>query len=127
MRRNETRRTGARRLGAGVLFAAMLAATPLAAQDVAVPNDYPTVARADYVFACMATNGQTRRALVQCSCSIDHIARVLPYADYERAETTLRTLQMGGEQVAAIRNAKKLNEAVANLRRAQAEADMLCF
>ena len=26
-------------------------------------NDYPTVARADYVFGCMQVNGQTRDAL----------------------------------------------------------------
>jgi hypothetical protein len=41
-------------------------------------NDYPTVARADYVFACMKTNGETRRALKRCSCSIDVIASILP-------------------------------------------------
>ena len=38
------------------------------------PNDYPTIARADYVFACMQVNGQTREALEKCSCSIDQIA-----------------------------------------------------
>ena len=27
---------------------------------VAAINDYPTAARADYVFGCMAANGQTR-------------------------------------------------------------------
>ncbi len=41
-------------------------------------NDYPTQARAEYVFACMASNGQTQQALRQCSCSIDVIASVLP-------------------------------------------------
>ena len=35
-------------------------------------------ARADYVFACMKTNGETRRALERCSCSIDVIASILP-------------------------------------------------
>ena len=33
----------------------------------AAVNDYPTAARADYVFACMVSNGQTRQALEQCS------------------------------------------------------------
>ena len=36
-------------------------------------------ARAEYVFACMASNGQTQQTLRQCSCSIDVIASVLPY------------------------------------------------
>jgi hypothetical protein len=52
-------------------------------------NDYPTAARADYVFACMKTNGETRRALEQCSCSIDVIASILPYDRYVAAETVL--------------------------------------
>jgi hypothetical protein len=116
-----------RRADAAALLAALLAATPLAAQQADPLNDYPTVARADYVFACMATNGQTRRALEQCSCSIDHIARLVPYEEYERAETTIRTLQRGGENVGALRNSERLNAALTDLHRAQAEADMICF
>jgi hypothetical protein len=116
-----------RRAELAVLVAALLAAAPLAAQEVDPLNDYPTVARADYVFACMATNGQTRRALEQCSCSIDHIARIVPYAEYERAETVIRTLQRGGENVGAMRNSERLNKSVAEVRRAQAEAEMICF
>ena len=49
-------------------------------------NDYPTSARADYVFACMKTNGDTRQVLEQCSCSIDVIASILPYERYVTAE-----------------------------------------
>ena len=53
----------------------------------AAANDYPTSARADYVFACMKTNGDTREALDQCSCSIDVIASLLPYDAYVAAAT----------------------------------------
>jgi hypothetical protein len=60
----------------GLLFAAAAAATTSA--GAAELNDYPTAARADYVFACMKTNGDTRQALEQCSCSIDVIASILP-------------------------------------------------
>src|SRR5882672_6159678 len=59
-------------------------------------NDYPTVARADYVFACMKANGETRRALEQCSCSIDVIASVIPYDRYVMAETVLSMSQVMG-------------------------------
>ena len=58
-------------------------ALALAASDA---NDYPTSARADYVFACMKTNGDTRQVLEQCSCSIDVIASILPYERYVTAE-----------------------------------------
>ncbi|MEL6197085.1 MAG: hypothetical protein AAFT19_04495, partial [Pseudomonadota bacterium] len=61
------------------------------------------------------------------SCAIDHIASVLPYDSYVQAETMLRTLQVGGERVAAMRGSARHNEIVANLRRTQAEADILCF
>lgn len=108
-------------------LAALLIAAPAAAQQADPLNDYPTAARADYVFACMAVNGQTRLVLEQCSCSIDHIARLIPYEAYERAETVLGILQRGGETVGAIRNSARLSEAVADLRRAQAEADVICF
>ena len=58
-------------------------------------NDYPTAARADYVIGCMAANGNTREALLKCSCAIDTIAALMPYSHYEQAETAL-SLQAGG-------------------------------
>ena len=66
-------------------------------------NDYPTEARADYVFACMATNGQTRDMLGRCSCSIDVIATILPYDGYVAAETVLRMRLAPGERSAMFR------------------------
>lgn len=90
-------------------------------------NDYPTEARADYVFTCMATNGQTREILRRCSCSIDVIASILPYEKYVDAETVLMMRQVQGERVGAMRGAAVANEFVANLRRAQAEGDVRCF
>ena len=92
-----------------------------------VVNDYPTSARADYVFGCMAVNGQTQDALTRCSCSIDQIATILTYDDYVEAETVLRMRQAGGEQGALFRGTPAIREIAANLRRAQAEAEMLCF
>jgi hypothetical protein len=90
-------------------------------------NDYPTVARADYVFACMATNGETRVALEKCSCSIDVIASILPYDRYVEAETVLSMQQVGGERMSIFRTAPMAKAFVADLRRAQAEAEIVCF
>src|SRR6185437_7059895 len=42
-------------LPAAILAIALLAGYPAAAEDL---NDYPTSARADYVFACMKANGE---------------------------------------------------------------------
>lgn len=115
-----------RAMGLSGAALAMALALPAAAQTP-VLNDYPTVARADYVFACMSSNGETRETLERCSCSIDHIARLLPYDDYVKAETILRTVQVGGEKVAAFRSSARHKQMVADMRRAQIEADILCF
>lgn len=90
-------------------------------------NDYPTTARADYVFACMATNGQSRKVLEQCACSIDTIANILPYETYVEAETVLSLQLVGGERMSIFRTAQKAKLLVAELRRAQAEAEIICF
>ena len=97
----------------------------LAADDQV--NDYPTTARADYVLGCMASNNQTRAALDHCSCSIDVIATILPYDKYEEAETILSMRQGIGAQAREFNATKGLNDTVAELRRAQAEAEIRCF
>lgn len=119
-----------RRLNAPCTLAAALAlcATGAAAQAPAPGlNDYPTEARADYVFACMAVNGQTRDALSRCSCSIDVVATIIPYERYVEAEAILRLRQVGGERTSIFRTAQPMREIVADLRRAQAEAEIRCF
>ncbi len=90
-------------------------------------NDYPTVARADYIFGCMSANGQSRKILEQCACSIDEIAGILPYDDYVSAETVLALRRGGGERLSLFRSAAVASTIVADLRRAQAEAELVCF
>lgn len=103
-------------------------AGPAAAQDAGPgANDYPTEARADYVFACMAVNGQNRAVLRRCACSIDVVASILPYEDYVAAETVLMLRQTTGERIGAMRTAPMANQAVEDLRRAQAEGEVRCF
>ena len=93
----------------------------------AAVNDYPTAARADYVFACMVSNGQTRQALEQCSCSIDVIASILTYDSYVEAETIMRLRLVGGEKSTVFRTGPQMKEIYADLKRAQAEAEIRCF
>jgi hypothetical protein len=90
-------------------------------------NDYPTSVRADYVFGCMKSNGETRQALDQCSCSIDVIASILPYDHYVAAETVLSMAQVPGTLGSQFRSTESAKVAVDDLRRAQAEAQVRCF
>ncbi len=104
------------------------AAAPLAAAPAnGLGNDYPTDVRADYVLGCMASNNQTRQALEHCSCSIDVIASILPYDKYEQAETVLSMRQGVGAITREFNAIKGMNDMVADLRRAQAEAEIRCF
>jgi hypothetical protein len=105
--------------------AALAAATASAAP--ADLNDYPTVARSDYVFGCMKPNGDTRQALEQCSCSIDVIASILSYLRYVEAETVLSMAQVPGRLGDIFRGPEQSRSAVNDLRRAQAEAEVRCF
>ncbi|MCC7252403.1 hypothetical protein, partial [Hyphomicrobium sp.] len=86
-------------------------------------NDYPTNVRGDYIYGCMLVNGQTRDVLDKCACSIDVIASVLPYKEYEEAETIMSVRQRGGESVAYM-YAPAMLEKVKNLKRAQVEGEI---
>ncbi len=99
-----------------------------AGDALAAPADYPTEALADYVFGCMATNGQTQEALRRCSCSIDAIAAKVSYDDYVKAETVLRMQQVpGGGRAAMFRTSPWAQAMLDKLRQAQVEAELRCF
>ena len=90
-------------------------------------NDYPTAARAEYVYGCMKANGETRQAIEQCSCSIDVVASIIPYERYVTAETALSMSQVRGNLGNEFRTSEQATSAVNDLRRAQAEAEVRCF
>ena len=102
---------------------------PLSAQSgqAADNSGYGTAARAEYVFACMATNGGTQEALQRCSCAIDVIASVLPYDKYEQAETVLRMRHSAGGYLGQEFRSAPTNAIVRDLEEAQAEAEVRCF
>jgi hypothetical protein len=108
-----------------VLAISLLAASPTAtAGDL---NDYPTSARADYVFGCMKANGETPEILQKCSCSIDVIASIIPYERYVTTETILSMSQVTGPVGSEFRSTEPARLAVQEFRRAQAEAEIRCF
>jgi len=90
-------------------------------------NDYPTVARAEFVFGCMGANGQTPETLYKCSCSIDVIASIIPYDRYVQIETVMRMQQVPGERTVAFRTTKWANALVDEFKSAEAEATLKCF
>jgi hypothetical protein len=109
-----------------VAMLSVLAATVVVARAEDV-NDYPTSARAEYVYGCMKANGETRQAIEQCSCSVDVIASIIPYDRYVTAETVLSMAQVQGNLGAQFRTSEQASNALNDLRRAQAEAEVRCF
>jgi hypothetical protein len=109
---------------ASAFIALMAMAATARAEEV---NDYPTSARAEYVFGCLKANGETRQAIEQCSCSIDVIASLVPYARYVTAETVLSMSQVRGNLGGQFRTSEQASSALNDLRRAQAEAEVRCF
>jgi hypothetical protein len=116
--------TGSVRLIVAATAVLMTTAAIAYAEEV---NDYPTSARAEYVFGCLKANGETRQAINQCSCSIDVIASLLAYDRYVTAETVLSMSQVRGNLGGAFRSSAQAASAVKDLRRAQAEAEVRCF
>ncbi|MCL2713509.1 MAG: hypothetical protein FWD68_02660 [Alphaproteobacteria bacterium] len=117
---------GVRGLRAGIVACLVVGACGIAARaDEA--NDYPTAARAEYVFGCLKANGETRQAIEQCSCSIDVVASIVPYERYVTAETVLSMAQVRGALGGEFRGSEPAAAAVNELRRAQAEAEVRCF
>lgn len=108
-----------------ILAAGVLLADPAKA----APASYPTEMLAEYVMACMASNGESPEALRRCSCSIDYIADHVSYDDYVKAETVLRMqqLQSGDGRIAMFRTSPWAREMVDKIRRAQVEAELKCF
>jgi hypothetical protein len=119
---------GAVRRGLLLALGAVALASVTLEAPRAAPADYPTEALADYVFGCMATNGQSQEALRRCSCSIDAIAAKLPYEEYVRAETVLRLQQIpGGGRTVMFRTSPWAQAMIDKLRQAQVEAELRCF
>ena len=118
--------TSGGRLRVVVAAGLSLLATSASAHAQAV-NDYPTSARAEYVFGCMKANGETPQTIEQCSCSIDIIASLLPYDRYISAETVLSMSQVRGNLGTQFRSSEQAKSALDDLRRAQAEAEVRCF
>lgn len=90
-------------------------------------NDFPTLARSEFVFACMSSNASNRDFMSKCSCAIDEIARRMNYEEYAQAEAIAR-LQLGASpREEAFKSVGLSKERMEKLYRAQAASELECF
>jgi hypothetical protein len=88
-------------------------------------HNYPTVARLEYVNACMASDADKLAAMYQCACAIDRIADALSYEDFVEASTYAKYATLPGEGGGIFRDsdhARQLAKRYRELERASLSA-----
>ena len=109
-----------------VLFGtACLCAVPNAIADSPV-NNYPTVARVEFVQECIATHGGKLENLYQCSCAIDRIANALSYDEFVEASTYAKYSTLPGEGGGIFRDSDTAKQMAKRYRETEAEAYRSC-
>jgi hypothetical protein len=91
-------------------------------------NDFPTLARVEYVAQCMNEHGRhTYDTLYGCSCSLDVVASILSYEEYTEAYTFERLLSIPGERGSVFRDPPRSKALREKLGDARQEAEKRCF
>jgi hypothetical protein len=89
-------------------------------------NDYPTVARVEYVQECIGKNGGNLADLYKCACAIDWIAQHLTYDDFVEAGTFARYATLPGAGGAEFRDPEHARERAKLYRSLETEAYRSC-
>jgi hypothetical protein len=74
------------------------------ARDALPKNNYPTLARIEYVNNCMARTADKLAGMYQCSCAIDKIADSLKYEEFEHVYTISKYAGLPGELAGEFRD-----------------------
>jgi len=90
-------------------------------------NDFPTVTRSEFVFACMSSNESNRDFMAKCSCAVDEIAKRISYEEYAQAEAIARLWEGASPREEAFKSVGLSKERMDKLFRAQAASELECF
>lgn len=94
----------------------------------AAPNDFPTVARVQYVQDCMTAHpGGKFEMTSKCSCALDALAAEVSYDDYVTLSTIFNARTIGGERGGTLRENQSLEPEVKRYRDLQAKVSKGCF
>jgi hypothetical protein len=91
--------------------------------------DYPTRDRVQYVEECIQAHPDRshQEMLYKCSCSIDFIAKEIPYDAYVELQTAAKAISIAGEFGEAVRGAETAKDMAKKYRDAQARAAKSCL
>ncbi len=111
----------------GFILISLAACTgqPAKVQEI---NDFPTLARVEYVMQCMQQHGgQNYDNLYHCACSMDKLAAKIKYEDYAQAQTFNYLFSMAGERGGEFRDPPQSEQLRERLKEAQTFAQDACF
>ena len=92
------------------------------------PNDYPTLARVEYVFDCLNENRGPRHEMVyKCVCAADRVAEAVPYDRWVDLSTFFNAQPMAGERGAYVRERTDIQAQLKSYRELQLQAKKACF
>lgn len=95
---------------------------------MAQANNYPTLARVEYVEQCQRSHpGPGYEMRSKCSCAIDHIASQIRYEEFETLKTASDAMSIGGERGGALRDNASVKPMIARWRELQTQAARACF
>jgi hypothetical protein len=107
-----------------LLFALLLSATCVQA-DTRV-NDFPTLARVEYVQECVNRTGGGESHIYQCSCVVDRIAEAMSYDEFVEASTFARYSTLPGEAGGIFRDTEDGKKKAKLFKSVEADAFRAC-
>lgn len=108
------------------LAAALIAmATPTFASDEPA-NNFPTLARVEYVQECINRTGGSQNNMYQCVCVIDRIADSMSYDEFVESSTFARYSTLPGEGGALFRDTEDAKQKAKLFRDTEAKAFGAC-
>jgi len=92
------------------------------------PNDFPTLARVEYVFECLNENRGPRHEMVyKCVCAVDRVAEAVSYDRWVDLSTFFNAQPMAGERGAYVRERSDIQSQLKTYRELQLNARKACF
>ena len=91
-------------------------------------NDFPTLARVEYVLQCMLEHGgQNYDNLYHCVCAADTLASQLSYEEFAQAQTFTYLYNTPGERGGEFRDPPQSKDLRTRLKEAKMNAQQKCF
>ena len=101
-------------------------ATNVVAAHTRAANDFPTLARVEYVQECINRTGGDQNHMYQCACVVDRIAETMSYDEFVEASTYARYSTLPGEGGGIFRDTDEAKTKAKLFKSTEAEAFKAC-